>query len=260
MNQGGAIAAVVREVDASQGRVRVEYVQIEDGLESPWAYVAAALAGKSRGMLFMPEVGDEVLVIHGNNDFDHPYVVGYLWNGEQRSPETEPEMRVIKTPGGHQLRFEDKDGAKKVILKSDGNRSVTLDDQPGLGKIEVKSGSNQVLMDDNPAGTLVKLQAGTGVGVTITMNATPVPSLAISVGGTTTVTIDTSGVSLTTASLANITCTSATVTAAAALTINAPVLTVNGGFASFTGVLQCSTLVTNAVVSPLHTPGIGNLL
>ena len=252
MNPGGAIAAVVREVDASQGRVRVEYVQVEDGLESPWAYVAAPLAGKSRGMLFMPEVGDEVLVIHGNNDFDHPYVIGYLWNGEQRSPETEPEMRVIKTPGGHQLRFEDKDGAKKVILKSDGGRSVTLDDLPGLGKIEVKSGSNQILMDDNPAATLVKLQAGTGVGVTITMNATPVPSLSISVGGTTTLTIDASGV--------KVTCTSATVTAAAALTINAPVLTVNGGFASFTGVLQCSTLVTNAVVSPLYSPGIGNLI
>jgi phage baseplate assembly protein gpV len=260
MNRGGAIAAVVREVDASQGRVRVEYVQIEMGLESPWAYVATPLAGSNRGMLFMPEVGDEVLVVHGNNDFDHPYVIGYLWNGQQRSPETEPEMRVIKTPGGHQLRFEDKNGTKKVILKSDGNRSLTLDDQPGLGRIEVKSGGNEILMDDNPAGTLIKLQAGTAVGVAIMMNATPVPSLAISVGGTTTVTIDASGVSVTTASLANITCTSAILTAAAALTINAPALSVNSGFVNVAGVLQCATLVTNAVVSPLYTPGLGNLL
>lgn len=260
MSGGGAIAAVVREVDASQGRVRVEYVQIQDSLESPWAYVAAPLAGSGRGMLFMPEIGDEVLLIHGNNDFDHPYVVGYLWNGKQRSPETEPQMRVIKTPGGHQLRFEDKDGAKKVILTSDGNRSVSLDDKPGLGRIEVKSGSHQILLDDNPVATRIVLQAGSGVGVTITMNATPVPSLAIDVGGTTTVTVDTSGVSLTTASLANITCTSATLTATAALTIVAPAVTVNSAFVNVAGVLQCSTLLTSAVVSPLYTPGIGNLL
>ena len=268
MRHGGAVAAVVRAVDAANGRVRVEYVAIEDGLESPWAYVAAPLAGSRRGMLFMPEAGDEVLVIHGDNDFDHPYVVGYLWNGEHRSPENEADMRVIKTPGGHQLRFEDKAGARKVVLKTDGDRSVTLDDKPGLGRIDIKSGSNEILLDDTPAATLIKLQAGQGVGVTITMTATPQPSLSISVGGTTTITINSTGVSLTAAGLANITvggtanitCTSANLTAAAAMTLNAPVLTVNSAAATFSGVLQCSALVTNAVVSPLYTPGIGNFI
>ena len=263
----GAVAAVVREVDAVEGRVRVEYVQIEDGLMSPWAYVAAPLAGPGRGMLFMPEPGDEVLVMHGNDDFDFPYVLGYLWNGRQRSPETDPQMRVIKTPGGHQLRFEDVDGAKKVVLKSNDGRSVTLDDQPGLGRIEIKSGSNQVLMDDTAASTLIKLQAGTGVSVTITMTATPTPSLAISVGGTTSLTVDASGVSLSTTAMAditvggvaNITCTSLNVTAAAAVAVTAPVVTVSSPFATFAGVLQCATLVTNAVVSTSYTPGIGNI-
>jgi len=268
MRHGGAVAAVVREVDAEQGRVRVEYVAIEDGLESPWAYVSAPLAGSRRGMLFMPEAGDEVLVIHGDDDFDHPYVVGYLWNGQQRSPETDAKMRVIKTPGGHQLRFEDKDGAKKVVLKTDGDRSVTMDDAPGLGRIDIKSGSNEILMDDTPAATLIKLQAGQGVGVTITMTATPQPSLTIGVGGTTTITIGPTGVSLTAAGLANftvggaanITCANANLTAATAVTVNAPIVTVNSGMASFTGVVQCSALVTNAVVSPVYSPGIGNLI
>ena len=260
MKTGGAFAAVVLEVDAGRGRVRVRYVQIEDNLESPWAYVAAPLAGPERGMLFMPEVGDEVLIIHGNNDFDHPYVVGYLWNGQQRAPEAQAEMRVIKTPGGHQLRFEDVNGAKKVVLKSDAGRSVTLDDQPGLGKIDIQSGSNQVLLDDNPAGTQVRLQAGTGAGVTILMSATPMPSLSISVGGTTTLTIDAAGLSLNTTSLANINCTGATLNASAALTVNAPAISFNSALASFSGVVQCSTLLTSSVVSPLYSPGVGNLL
>ncbi len=267
-SRGGAVAAVVREVDARQGRVRVEYVQIEDGLESPWAYVAAPLAGSRRGMLFMPEKGDEVLVMHGNNDFDHPYVLGYLWNGEQRSPEADAQMRVIHTPGGNQLRFEDRNGAKKVVLKSAAERSVTLDDAPGRGRIDIRSGSNRVLMDDTPAATRIELQAGAGVGVTITMTATPTPSLAISVGGTTSLTVNAAGVSLTTTSMANITvggvanisATSVNLSAAAAMTVNAPAVVVNSGFASFSGVLQCSTLLTGAVVSPIYTPGFGNLV
>ncbi len=268
MSEGrGAVTAFVREVDASQGRVRVEYRAMDDDLESPWAYVASPLAGPSRGLLFMPEVGDEVLVMHADNVFDHPFVVGYLWNGEQRAPETDPKLRVIKTPGGHQLRFEDVNNAKKVVLRSDGGRKLTLDDNPAFGKIYIESGSNSVLLDDNPGATVVRLQAGQGVGVTVTLSATPQPSLSIAVGAGTSINIDATGVSLTSPGMANITVTgSATVTAssatvnAAAMTLNAAALSVNGGIATFSGVVQCSALVTNAVVSPLYTPGLGNLI
>jgi phage baseplate assembly protein gpV len=263
----GAIAAKVVEVDAEYGRVRVEYQTIEDGLESPWAYVAAPLAGSGRGMLFMPVKGDEVLVLHGDNDFDHPYVLGYLWNGEHKSPETDPKLRVIKTPGGHQLRFEDVDNKKKIVLKSDGGRRLTLDDNPSFGKVELVSGSNSVLMDDKPGATVVKLQAGSGVGVTVTLSATPQPSLSISVGAGTTIDLDASGLrinspgstSITVAGSATLTCSTATVNAAA-MTLNAPALSVNSGIATFSGVVQCSTLIASAVVSPLYTPGIGNFI
>jgi hypothetical protein len=54
-------------------------------------------------------------------------------------------------------------------------------------------------------------------------------------------------------------CTAATVNAAA-MTVNAPALSVNGGIATFTGVVQCSALITNAVISPIYTPGLGNLI
>ena len=116
----GAIAAKVVEVDAEYGRVRVEYQTIEDGLESPWAYVAAPLAGSGRGMLFMPVKGDEVLVLHGDNDFDHPYVLGYLWNGGTSRP------RPIRSCGSSRPRAVTSsasrtfDNKKKIVLKSDG--------------------------------------------------------------------------------------------------------------------------------------------
>ena len=102
---------------------------------STWAPIAAPLAGKNRGALFMPEVGDEVLVAFEHGDFDHPYVVGFLWNGEDDVARERADNRVIVTPGGHQLRFEDKDGDTPVILKSNGGHELTLDDKAaGVGE------------------------------------------------------------------------------------------------------------------------------
>ena len=57
-----------------------------------------------------------------------------------------------------------------------------------------------------------------------------------------------------------------TLTAAAAVTVNASsvqvtagMVTVDSAMSKFSGVVQCSTLITNAVVSSSYTPGAGNV-
>lgn len=294
----GVVTAFVKEVDAAQGRVLVEYRDMEAGLMSPWAYIASPMSGKGRGALFMPEQGDEVLVCYGDGHFHRPYVVGFLWNGEHTSPETEAHNRVIVTPGGHQLRFEDKQGDRRVVLKTDGGHALTMDDKAGQKKVELKTASgqrsllmdeeaatakvllksqlNEVLLDDLPAGTKVQIKAGQGA-VTVTLNATPQPSIAISVAGTT-VDISASGVSLSTpapvtvstaaavsvtsgaavsvtaAGAAALTCTTANVTAGV-FNLNAGVFNCNAPLANFAGVVKAT-----AIVSPAYTPGAFNLI
>jgi uncharacterized protein involved in type VI secretion and phage assembly len=264
--RAGVVTGFVKRVDAEQGRVEVEYRGMQQSLLSPWAYVAAPLAGQGRGALFMPEENDEVLVCYEDGNFDHPFVVGFLWNGEQTSPETDAHNRVIVTPGGHQLRFEDKDNAKKVILKSAGARKLVLDDQ-GSGKVTVESGKHEIVMDDLPAGSKITISAGKGAGVTITMNSTPQPSLSISVAGNS-IDVDASGLTVRSpgnltiqaAGTADVTCTSATLTASSA-TINAAMLSVNAAMTTFSGVVQCTTLIASAAISsPVYSPGIGNLV
>lgn len=303
--RAGVVTGFVKKVDARQGRIQVEYRGIEKDLLSPWAYVASPLSGKRRGMLFMPEKDDEVLVAYGDGEFGHPYIVGFLWNGEQISPETEADQRVIVTPGGHQLRFEDKKddtrvilksngkhqltmedkaGQKKVELKSDGKRSLLLDDTLP-GKVEIVSGQNRILLDDNPGGTKVELRAGSAVGVTITMNATPQPSLSIAVGAGNTLDVSATGVTLNATGVLNVTAGGAStvtiagaanitvggaanftvggavnVTAGAAMNLNCAVLNVNAGISNFNGLVRTTTLISSAVVSPLYTPGVGNLI
>jgi len=109
------------------GRVQVHLPQLGGDNRSFWASVAAPMAGNKRGVFFQPELEDEVLVAC-ESGLEHLYVVGFLWNGQDRPPETDPKNRVIVTPGGHEVRFEDTPGKKKVVIKSSGGLVITLDD------------------------------------------------------------------------------------------------------------------------------------
>jgi phage baseplate assembly protein V len=143
--QPGVMIGLVKSVEdpAGQGRVQLTFPTM-GGVTSAWAPVASELAGNDRGAWFMPELNDEVLVAFDHGEFDHPYVIGFLWNGNDKPPDTEVKNRIIKTPGGHQLRFEDKDGARKVILKTDGGLAITMDD--AQQSIEIRGGGRTLLM------------------------------------------------------------------------------------------------------------------
>jgi len=144
----GVVTAIVKSVNDpdGQGRIEVQFPWLSDSLRSSWAPVAAPLAGKQRGVFFMPEIDDEVLVAFEHGDFDHPFIVGFLWNGVDTPPETTNKNRIIKTPGGHELRFEDTDGAKKIILKSSSGQTITLNDSDGSITLE---GGQRILKMSN---------------------------------------------------------------------------------------------------------------
>jgi phage baseplate assembly protein V len=126
----GVVTGKVKNVKDpdNQGRVQVSLPYLGGQNDSTWAPVATLMAGGSRGSWFMPEVGDEVLVAFNQEDVAHPFIVGFLWNGQDKPPEADNKIRTLVTPGGHSLRFEDADGSKKVIVKSSSNMTITLDD------------------------------------------------------------------------------------------------------------------------------------
>lgn len=250
MNQrSGVVTAFVREIDAKQGRVTLEYRGIEAGMESTWAYVAGPMSGGKRGAMFMPEPGDEVLVAFENGKFENAYVVGFLWNGEQLAPSDKAYHRVIVTPGGHELRFEDKKNDTRVMLKSAGKhqlmledkmpsphvqlktkdgREVLLDDTAVVGKLRIKSKDHEILLDDNPGASRIEIKAGAAGAVTITLTASPVPAVAISVAGNT-VGFSAAGATVTSPSAVTVTATgAATINATGAVSVTA------GGAASVT--------------------------
>ncbi len=158
----GVVIGLVEEVQP--GQVTLSFPWLEQSYRTTWARVAMPLSGKERGVFYMPEQGDEVLVAFDRGDFDHPYVVGCVWNGVDTPPDDEVQNRVIQTPGQHTLRFEDKAGAKKVILKSAGQHSVEIDDAAGTLTVRT-SGSLSLTLND--AAQSIVLSGG---GRTITIS------------------------------------------------------------------------------------------
>lgn len=160
----GVVTGIVKSLEdpERQGRIQLEFPWMAEGQRSAWAPVASPLAGKSRGQFFMPEIDDEVLIAFEQGDFDHPFILGFLWNGVDTPPEQTNKNRIIKTPGGHTLRFEDGEGGKRIILESEGHHKVVLDDQAHT--IEVSGpGGNQVTI--GTATGQITVQAATKVSV-----------------------------------------------------------------------------------------------
>ncbi len=154
--QPGVVIGVVQDRDdpSGQGRVKLTFPWLSENQQSAWAPIAAPMAGKERGQWFMPEVGDEVLVAFEQGDFAHPFVVGFLWNGVDKTPDTDPKHRLIVTPGGHQLRFEDNDGAKRVTLKTSAGFSADMDETAKTLTLKTPGGLSLTLDDTSTSITL----------------------------------------------------------------------------------------------------------
>jgi uncharacterized protein involved in type VI secretion and phage assembly len=135
---GGRFTGVVNAIVTnnndpdSLGRVKVKFPWMSDSDESPWARIAAPMAGSGRGAYFLPEVDDEVLVAFFQGDPRFPYVIGALWSSKDPPPADNSNgkntVRVIKSPRGHQVRFDDESGKELVeIIDASGKNRIVID-------------------------------------------------------------------------------------------------------------------------------------
>lgn len=131
--KGVAIAVVTQNKD-DDGlcRVKVSYPWHEKPRESYWARLATPMAGKERGFVTIPEVGDEVLVAFEREDLRFPCVLGSLWNGKDKPPynnnDGKNDKRAFRSRKKHLLLFDD--GTNGIVkLAHEKGRSITFDDQ-----------------------------------------------------------------------------------------------------------------------------------
>lgn len=150
---------------AKLGRVKLTFPWLSKDFTSTWARVVQAGAGKERGTLIVPEVGDEVLVGFEHGDFEAPYVLGGLHNGKDSVPRfsTDPvdgtsgeiAVRGFVSRKGHKLEFVETDGI--TIASGDGKLVIKLDQKNST--IEITSGKDVKVKASNG----VSIDAGSGL-------------------------------------------------------------------------------------------------
>jgi type VI secretion system secreted protein VgrG len=116
------------------GRVKVQFhwdrVGRDDETSSCWIRVAQGWAGKRWGSLFLPRIGQEVIVSFLEGDPDRPLVTGSVYNAETMPPYPLPEQATRSTlksnsskggGGYNELRFEDRKGNEQVYVHAERN-------------------------------------------------------------------------------------------------------------------------------------------
>jgi uncharacterized protein involved in type VI secretion and phage assembly len=290
----GVAVGLVSEVDAKLGRVKVKFPWMDPPQASYWAPIASILSGKKRGARFMPELEDEALVAFDRGEFDHPYVIGFLWNGTDEAPDDEKSNRIMVTPGGHELRFEDKDGDRRVVVKTAGGHTLSLDDKAksvmlkskkehkleildddGTVTLQTKDGG-KVTLDNQPGKAVVeasqnKITLGPeGITIEVTAGTLNVKSTtmtnieaqgALTVKSTAAATIQSSAsMTIMSGGALAVTATGAVnVTAGGLINVPGSLLNVTAPMAIFSGVLQATTVIATSVVASSYTSGAGNI-
>ena len=116
-----------------------------------------------------------MLVAFEHGDPRRPYVIGGLWNGRDKPPESMDGAgrnfkKVLRSRNGVKVTLDDQDGQEKLVLETPGGQKITLKDGPGSVEI-VDSNGNSVKLET--AGITVTASAK------VTVNASQV---AISAG------------------------------------------------------------------------------
>ncbi len=154
-----------------QGRIKVQFHwDREGGLDeksSCWIRVSQDWAGGSYGSLFLPRVGQEVVVDFLEGNPDRPLVTGKVYNGDHTVPYGLPDHKtrsLIKTKsykgdGSNEIRFEDESGSEQFLIHAQKDLDVrvlndmkeTVDNERHLvvkGAVTMQLGSSDTTAGD----------------------------------------------------------------------------------------------------------------
>jgi hypothetical protein len=151
---GLVVGTVVNNMDPKGlGQVQVMFPWLAPSYVSAWARTMQIGASKvGGGFLWIPEVGDEVLIGFDRGDVDHPYVIGNLYNGIAMplpAPAVQGAVanRRIASRMAHTIQFDDGPSAQGISIMTApveaATNTVKLDAQQmkitinSLGQVEI---------------------------------------------------------------------------------------------------------------------------
>lgn len=146
---GGVVTGIVTSnVDPEKlGRVQVKYPWLpkmnSSELSSCWARLTFVGGGADRGIVFLPEVNDEVLLAFENGDMSSPFVLGILYNGKDKPPKGKGELVDTGTKKVNERIIVSRSGHKIIMDDTSGKEKITIQDKTGKNMIEIDSTKNE---------------------------------------------------------------------------------------------------------------------
>jgi len=141
-------------------RVQVKMPHLAEDKGLIWARLLSPDAGLGRGMVFRPEVGDEVVIGFLNDDPRQPLIMGSLFSKHNKPPKpvevaekTNPQ-RAIVSRAGTRIVFDDKSPALRLETTASGDANgdyknmISLDEKEKTITIKDQHG-NKIIMDKN---------------------------------------------------------------------------------------------------------------
>lgn len=201
---GVSVATVVDNyADNMPGRVCISVInrngkvsQDEPGDLLKWAKVAFPYFGAQWGDYFLPEVGDQVLVVFEDGNIEKPYIIGAIPKVKakflKKNVDEKNSKKAIQTRYGNRMIFTDGtfdeaagqeagDQDKIEIHTGKDEHNFILDNEKDLIKISDKEGDNSIVIstksDETGAQgkmtikTVKKLEILVGDGVKVTMSS-----------------------------------------------------------------------------------------
>ena len=122
------------------GRVKVQFhwdrYSKADENSSCWIRVAQAWAGKTWGAIFIPRIGQEVIIDFLEGDPDRPIITGRVYNGLTKPPYDLPAKATVSTiksnsskggGGFNEIRFEDKKGKEQIFVHAQKDQDLRVE-------------------------------------------------------------------------------------------------------------------------------------
>ncbi|GIM93930.1 VgrG-related protein [Paractinoplanes toevensis] len=159
----GLVVGIVTNNDDPEklGRVRVKFPTLSQDDESAWSRIATPGGGKERGLQWIPEVDDEVLIGFELDDTTRPVILGGLWNRRDNPPDPGAlgggvvKQRMLVSRKDSRLVFDDDKleidlllGGTPCALKLEKSESSLTGDQKlviSATQIEIKATSKLTL-------------------------------------------------------------------------------------------------------------------
>ncbi|MFT3701392.1 MAG: phage baseplate assembly protein V [Agriterribacter sp.] len=130
------------------GQVRVKFHWMNGGEKSPWMRFTTPHAGGGKGMFFIPEKDEEVIVGFEGDSPTKPYVIGSVYHGKANNSfsNAENDVKTIQSRSGHIIEMNDKKGSETITVKDKNNNTIHIDTPKGCITVKDKA-NNHIIID-----------------------------------------------------------------------------------------------------------------